>query len=65
MEKLEKLPAWQLTKVKGNKEVILEAQKRAKNNPYCYADGHLSSQECGVETDFKNTKARLCAEVTL
>ena len=21
---------------------------RAKNSPFCYADGHLSSQECGV-----------------
>ena len=30
-EKLEKLPAWQLSKVKSKKEVIKEAQKKKKN----------------------------------
>ena len=49
-EKLEKLPAWQLNKVKIKKEVILEAQ-REKESPHCYIDGHLSSQECGVRTE--------------
>ena len=47
-QKLETTPAWQLEKVKSKKEVILEAQKRAKNSPLCYIDGHLSSQKCGV-----------------
>ena len=29
-EKLEKLPAWQMTKVKNKKEVILEAQREQR-----------------------------------
>ena len=49
-EKLEKLPAWQLDKVKCKKEVILDAQKREKQSPRCYIDGDLSSQECRVRT---------------
>ena len=32
------------------KEVILEAQKSAKNSPFRYADGHLPSQKRGVGT---------------
>ena len=32
------------------KEVIQEAQKEQKNSPFCYADGHRSSQESGVGT---------------
>ena len=44
-EKLEGLPAWQLTKVKSNKEVSLEAQRGANNSPFRYANGHLSPQE--------------------
>ena len=47
-EKLGKLPAWQLNNAQNKKGVILEAQKREKNSPFCYADGHLSSQKCGV-----------------
>ena len=39
--------------------------KREKNSPCCYADGHLSSQKCGVETEIQSTKAGLCSEVTL
>ena len=50
-EKLEKLPAWQMTKVKSKKEVIQEAQRRQKESPLCCTDGHLSSQECGVRKE--------------
>ena len=48
-EKLGKLPASQMTQVKGKSEVIQEAQK-TKNSPCCNPDGNLSSQECGVRT---------------
>ena len=48
-EKLQKLLAWQLSKVKSIREVFLEAQRKDKN-PLCFTDGHLSSQECGVGT---------------
>ena len=48
-EKLEKLPAWPLTKVNSKKkgEVILEAEKEQRT-VHCYVDRQLSSQECGV-----------------
>ena len=46
-EKLEKLLAWQLTKVKNKKEVIGKAQKEGKTVPRCHIDGSLSLQELG------------------
>ena len=59
-EKLEKSPAWQMTKAKSKTEVILEAQKRKQQSIL------LSSQQCGVGTEVsKSTKAGLCSEVTL
>ena len=42
---LENLPAWQLDKVMSKKDVILEAQRRAKESQLCFFDGHLSSQK--------------------
>ena len=45
VEKLEKLPAWQLEKVKSKKEVILEAQ-----SPLCFIGGHMPPQKCGVRS---------------
>ena len=41
-------PAWQLTKVKSKKVVILEAHRKEKNRPFCFFDGHLSSRKCRV-----------------
>ena len=49
-EKLEKMPTWQLDKVKSKRDVILEAQKEKKKSPPCYMDGHLSSRKLGVGT---------------
>ena len=41
------------------------SSKRPNNSPFCYADGHLSSQKYGVRTEVsKITKAELCSEVT-
>ena len=59
-EKSEKLPAWQLTKVKSQKEVILETHR--EKSPLCYIDGHLASQECGVS---KSTKDESWYKMTL
>ena len=56
--KLETIPAWQLTKVKSEKEVILEAQ-REKESPHCYIDGHVSSQKMELEPKFHKCKSRL------
>ena len=57
-EKFEKLPAWQINKVKSKKSHP-RITKRAKNGPFCYAGGHLSSQECGVGTEIWKYKGRL------
>ena len=55
-EKLEKLPAWQLTNVRTKKEVIDEARKegRRQNSSLRFIDGHLSSQEFKVGTTITN-----------
>ena len=55
-EKLEKLPAWQLTEVKSKKEVSLEAQKRLKESHLGYIDGHMSPQKRGVGTNITAQK---------
>ena len=65
-EKLEKLRAWQLTKVKSKKEVFFWKHKRANNSPFCNADGHpIISKMQSWNRSTKSTKARLCSEVTL
>ena len=50
-DKLEKLASWHLTKVMSKKRGCSGSTLRAKNSPFCYADGHLSSQKCGVGTE--------------
>ena len=44
-EKLEKIPAWQMDKVKSKKDVILLSTRSEKESPLCCIDGHLSFQE--------------------
>ena len=46
-EKLERLPALLFKEGKEQEEGHSGSTKRVKNSPFCYADGHLSSQECG------------------
>ena len=41
-EKLEKISAWNLTKVKSKKDVIDEGRKSS----FCIINGHLSSEKC-------------------
>ena len=43
-EKLEKISAWNLTKVRSKKEVIDEA--RTSGATVCIIDGHISSEKC-------------------
>ena len=50
LEKLEKIPAWQMDKVKSKKRCFSGSTKREKESPLCCIDGHLSSQECRVRT---------------
>ena len=42
-ERLEKWPAWQMTKVKSKSSGHPRGTERTKNSPFCHADGHLSS----------------------
>ena len=49
-KKCETSHAWNLENVKSNKEVILDAQKRQKERPFCFSDGHMSPQKRGVGT---------------
>ena len=44
---LENFPAWQMTKVKSKKEVTQKGA-RWRDCSLCDANGHQSSQECGV-----------------
>ena len=56
MGKLEKTPAWQLTKVTNlQKGVIAEARKEGKTIHFCVVNGPLLSQEFWSHS-FKNTK---------
>ena len=47
-DKLENIPAWQLTKVRNKKEVIDEARNEGQKSSVCVIDGSLSSPEFGV-----------------
>ena len=49
-KKLEKMPAWQLTKVRSKKKRGHSGSIEEKNSPFCFADGYLSSQEVQVRT---------------
>ena len=43
---LEKIPAWDLTKVRSKKEVIDEARTKGAKVHFASPDGHLSYEEC-------------------
>ena len=45
-EKLEKISAWNLTKVKSKKQVIEEAKDVGRYSSFCIINGHLSSEKC-------------------
>ena len=44
-EKLEKISAWNLTKVRSKKEVIDEARTSGATGSFCIIDGHVSSEK--------------------
>ena len=46
-EKLEKISAWDLTKVRNKSEVIDEARTKSKSS-FCVTDGSLSFEECRI-----------------
>ena len=57
-EELEKIPAWNLEKMKSKKDVFSGSTKRERESPLCCIDGHLSSQKCGVRTKISEKKER-------
>ena len=47
-EKLEKISAWNLAKVKSKKKVIDEARDVGRYSSFCIIDGHMSSEKCWI-----------------
>ena len=45
-EKLEKISAWNLTKVRSKKEVIDEARTNGRKSTFRITDGHVSFEKC-------------------
>ena len=45
-EKHEKIPAWNLTKVRSKSEVIDEARTKGAKGSFCITDGHMSFEKC-------------------
>ena len=59
------MPALQMTNKKEERKFSWVHKKEQRTVHFLYVDGHLSSQKCGVTTEFsKNTKAELYSEVT-
>ena len=66
MKKPEKIPTWQLRKVRNKYEVIAEARNEGKTVLFCVVNGPLSSKDFGVGAAIsKVQKAELYSEVTL
>ena len=45
-EKLEKISAWDLKKVRSKSEVIDEAKDVGRYSSFCIINGHMSSEKC-------------------
>ena len=65
MGKMERKPAWQLTKVKNKREVI-EGMRGKTVRTLCVVNGSLSTQKNrSWNHNFRNTKVELHSEMTL
>ena len=65
-EKLEMIPAWDLTKVRNKSEVIDEARTKDIKSSFFITDGHLSFEECRIGgNSTKNTKVEWYFEAIL
>ena len=60
-EKLEKIPAWDLTKVRCKSEVIDEARNEGARVHFCLTDGHLSFEECRIGGKAPKIQRSSCA----
>ena len=61
-EKLEKIPAWNLTKVRNKREVINEARTKRRKSSFCLTDGQMSFEKRRIGG---KTKVELYSEVIL
>ena len=59
-EKLEKIPAWQLTKVRNKKKGDRWSKAWGQNRTFCTVNGHLSSQEFGVGATVSEIQRSSC-----
>ena len=65
-EKLEKISAWNLTKVKSKKQVIEEARTSGATVNFASFNGHMSFEECRIGGKAtKNTRVELYSVVIL
>ena len=64
-EKLEKILAWNLTKVKSKKEVILEAQRDKKKSTLPHWRTCVTSKMRSWNENYRNTTAASCSSKTL
>ena len=58
-EKLEKISAWNLTKVKSNKQVIDEAKNVGRYSSFCIINGHMSFENAELEAKHQKYKGRV------
>ena len=59
MRKLDKISAWNLTKVRSKKEVIDEARKSGAKVHLASFNGHLSSEKCWIGDKHQKYKGRV------
>ena len=60
-EKVEKISAWNLTKVKSKKEVIDEARTSGATVHFCFINGHFSSEKCRIGGKAPKIQRSSCA----
>ena len=64
-EKLEKIPAWDLTKVRSKKEVIDEARRQGATVHFASLMDKCHLKNVELEQSTKNTKVELYSEAIL
>ena len=53
---MEKISAWNLTKVRSKKEVIDEARMSGRYSSFCIINGHMSSENAELEAKHQKNK---------
>ena len=63
-EQLEKILAWDITKVRNKSEVIDESKDEGHQSSFCLSDGYLSFEECRIGDRAPKKKVELYFEAT-